>query len=277
MHAIQLDFDGVAKEEGFRWLNHGMSSVVTHRLDPISLNIGPAEFTSLVARTDRLLERADVPREAPLVIQAYCTGMSLALSAAAGLGQLGHEIRLVQLFNPEAVTPEHVVATYCELADRLGAPPGTSRQLAGAVLARQAGPQEKLLMLRSGLIEAGAAFALSLGVPEPDAASFSLELIDRYCAWLNFLFSSLGASYQRAGAVRVYHTRDCPSIEALRSAATELQARRFEEVPHLMEHPAVLDAALSDLCPDDREAACETGPGRQERAYFTVQPGEGSG
>jgi hypothetical protein len=276
MHAIQLEFDGIAKEEGFRQLNHGMSSIVIHRLDPVSLNTGPTDFTDMTARTDRLLERANVPRGAPLVIQAYCTGTSLALTVASRLVQLGHEIRFVQLFNPEAVTPEHVVATYCELADRLGTPPSASRQLTGAVLARGASPQEKLLKLRSGLIEAGAAFALSLGVPEPDAASFSLELIDRYCAWLNFLFSSLGASYERAGTVRVYHTRDCPSIEELRSAATELQVRRFDEVSHPMDHPALLSAALSDLCLDDTGVAGETRPGWQERAWSIVQPGEGS-
>jgi hypothetical protein len=207
LHVVQLEFDGLGAEERFDRLRAALPPVPVHRVDPVFLNIAADVFTAIAPRADRLADRLGaLPARAAVVIQAYCTGTSLALAAAARLERDGHEVRLVQLFNPEAVTPAHIETAYWELADRLGAPPGQPQQLARSVLGEGGpdGAEGKLRALRSGLCEAGQQFARRLGVPEPDAATFSLELVDRYCAWLNFLLSSLEAQPEAEAPVRVY-------------------------------------------------------------------------
>jgi hypothetical protein len=206
LHVVQLEFDGLGAEERFDRLREALPPVPVHRVDPVFLNTAADVFTGISPRADRLVRVLALPARAAVIIQAYCTGTSLALAAAARLERDGHEVRLVQLFNPEAVTPAHIETAYWELADRLGAPPGQPQQLARSVLGEGGpdGAEGKLRALRSGLCEAGEQFARRLGVPEPDAATFSLELVDRYSAWLNFLLSSLGAQPEAEAPVRVY-------------------------------------------------------------------------
>lgn len=244
LHVVQLEFDGLAAEERFDRLRAALPPVPVHPVDPIFLNTAADAFTCLALRADRLARKLTLPARAAVIIQACGTGTSLALAAAARLEQDGHEVRLVQLFNPEAVTRGHLETAYCELANRLGASPTQSRRLARDVLGGRDCAQGKLLALRAALCEAGERFARGLGVPEPDAPTFSLELVNRYSAWLNFLLSSLGTRYPPVRSVLVYQTRHSPVVDDLRAAALDLRVRDFDGG---LTGPGLLASAVADV------------------------------
>lgn len=247
VHLAQLEFDGRPAGEGFDGIRTAFPSAPAHPVDPIRLNTGVTEFTDLGTRTARLSRALSLPPGVPVVVQADCTGMSLALTAAAHLTEAGHDVRLVQLFNPEAVTTAHVEATYRELADKLGTPPEASRHLVRGCVETGGSPDDQLRTLREGLVDAGASFARSLGVPEAEAGAFSLELIDRYCGWLNFLLSCLDAGCSGAGTVHVYRTRSCPAVDGLRSAASRFDVRQYDGPDTAMNCPELLADAIADL------------------------------
>lgn len=246
---VQLEFAGQPRGESFRDLQARLGSLEVRQIDPVSLPGAPEEFSSLADRVDRLLAAAGPATGAPVVLQAYCTGTTLAAAAGERLLAAGHQVKLIQLFNPEAVTAAHVAETFCELADKLGSPHERSEAMVRSALASTAGRAEQLRRLSLSLREVGTEFALSLGVPEEDAPSFSGELIDRYCAWLNYLVAALDAPFPPVpSVVRVYATRECPAIGGLREAKLDLVVKTFDPVDGAaMTDAVLLETAVADL------------------------------
>ncbi len=246
-HLIQLEFDGQPGGAGFGRLRAALPSMTVQVVDPVRLNTAADSFTGMRLRTERLLETLEIPAGTSVAIQADCTGMSVALAAATRLGEAGHDVRPLQLFNPEAVSYEHLEAAFSELAERLGAPSGEARrQVRGAVDGNR-DAAATLQAMRAALLEYGTAFAERLGVPADVAGTFSLELVDRYCAWLNFLLSSTGADHYAVPSVRVYLTRPCPAVEYLRTRAAEMDIRVFADADDALSCPGLLASVAADL------------------------------
>lgn len=253
---LQLEFAGQARGESFRDLHALLGPLQVRQIDPVSLIDAPEEFGSLADRVDRLLSAADPAAGTPVVLQAYCTGAALAMAAAERLVAVGHRVELIQLFDPEAVTAAHVTETFCELADRLGSPHEQSEAVVRAALAGSEDRAGRLRRLSTSLRQVGTEFALGLGVPEPDAPSFSRELIDRYCAWLNYLLAVLDTPWPSAPCgLRVYTTRECRAVERLRGAQPGLVVKDFEsDGGGAMTGAALLEAAAEDLLGSTAEA-----------------------
>jgi hypothetical protein len=250
LHLVQLEFDGQAAGTGFGGLRAALPAWPVQVADPVRFNTAPDAFTGMALRADRLLASLTVPPGAPVAIQAYCTGLGMALAAAARLGQAGYDVRLLQLFNPEAVSYEHLEAAFAELADRLGVPAEESRRQVRDAVDGGSGASVTLGVMRAALLAHGAAFARTLGVPEDAAGTFSLELVNRYCAWLNFLLSSaepVGRDEPEYPPVSLYLTRPCPALDWLRPAAKALAVTRFEADSDVLSCPDVLASAAADL------------------------------
>jgi hypothetical protein len=249
-HLVQLEFDGQAAGAGFDGFRAARPALPVQVADPVRLNTAPDTFTAMAVRADRLVAALTVPPDAPVVIQAYCTGLSFALAAATRLSRAGYDVRLLQLFNPEAVSNEHLEAAFAELADRLGVPAEESRRQVRDAVSGGSGAAATLAVMRAALVAHGAAFARTLGVPADEAGTFSLELVNRYSAWLNFLLSSADAAGHdepEYPPVSVYLTRPCPALDGLRAAVKVLAVTRFEADGDALSCPDVLARAAADL------------------------------
>lgn len=246
-HLVQLEFDGQPGGTGFGRLRAALPPMTVQVVDPVRLNTAADSFTDMRLRTNRLLETLAIPAGTPVAIQADCTGMSIALAAATRLGEAGHDVRPLQLFNPEAVSYEHLEAAFSELAERLGAPSDEARRQVRDAVDGGRDAAGTLQAMRAALLGYGTVFAERLGVPADVAGTFSLELINRYCAWLNFLLSSIGQDQHAVPSVRVYLTRPCPAVEYLRTRAAELAVKVFADAGHALDCPEMLTSVAADL------------------------------